>query len=427
MTSAKVTREDFLQAIELYRNIGHQKFPAKYKLRKAQHLFLIHEGACFGSKAILKAARPSAAEKARGFSGTEAAASQLRRLGFDVVDVRDPTGGEIVHSLLDESLQPGEIKTRPELAKIFGGGLRGGIMPSIGTPTVLIYSDPKIGEELGYVDGWVPDDENGLLFEYTGHGLNDQTFAGGGNKAIRDHVTQGRALRIFKAVGKVPNSATVLHRYVGRFKLDEQSPIDVRWRANKAKVMRKVIVFRLRPTGPFERLDVDCIPPTEKTQAILVPADVTTSSIINPEKNTKKQGSRSAVPELEFQRREAELDAEFRKFMQAHGHELMRFELKVRGLAAPMLTDLYDTTAHVLYELKGNIGRNAVRMAIGQLMDYRRYVNPPAPALAILLPEEPHDDIKALLNDLGIALVYSADGTFIGVPGLGRETPQLAK
>ncbi|MEU4699817.1 hypothetical protein [Nonomuraea dietziae] len=419
MTLAEVTREDVLQAIELYRNMGRQQFLAEHKSGTARYFFLIHEGAFFDSKAILKVAHLCATGKAHGFSGGEAAAApRLRRLGFDVVDVRDPTGGEVVQSLLDDSLQPGEIRTRAELAEIFGGGSQGGILPSTATPAVLIYSDPKVGEELGYIDGWVPDDDSGPLFEYTGHGLTDQTFEGAGNKAIRDHAIQGRALRMFKAAGTVPRSDTVLHRYVGRFKLDEQRPFDVRWRANKAKVMRKVIVFRLRPIGPFERLDADCIPPAGETQAVLVPVDVTTSSLIDPENNTKKQGSRSAVPELEFQRREAELDAEFRNFMQANGHELMRFELRVKGLAAPMLTDLYDTTAHVLYELKGNIGRNAVRMAIGQLMDYQRHVDPPNPALAVLLPDEPHDDIKALLDDLGIALVYRAGSTFTGVPDL---------
>ncbi|MFI7438702.1 hypothetical protein [Nonomuraea indica] len=419
MTLAEVTRKDVLQAIELYKAMGRHEFLDEHKSGKARYFFLVHAGSFFDSKAILKAAHLSATGKTHGFSGGEAAAApRLRNLGFEVVDVRDPAGGEVVHSLLDADLQPGEIKTRGELAEIFGGGLQGGILPSTITPTVLIYSDPKAGEELGYIDGWAPDDESGPLFEYTGHGLDDQTFEGAGNKAIRDHSARGRALRIFKAAGTVPNSNTVLHRYVGRFKLDEQRPFDVRWRANKANVMRKVIVFRLRPSGPFQRLDTDSIPPAEETQAVLVPVDVTTSSLINPENSMKKQGSRRAVPELEFQRREAKLDADFRKFMETRGHELMRFELKVKGLAAPMLTDLYDTTAHVLYELKGNVGRNAVRMAIGQLMDYRRHVDPPNPALAVLLPEEPHDDIKALLEDLGIALVYRAKSTFVGVPGL---------
>ncbi|MEU8319763.1 hypothetical protein AB0C33_15480 [Nonomuraea sp. NPDC048881] len=419
MTLAEVTREHVLKAIELAKDMGRQKFLDAHKSGQARYFFLIHDGAFYDSKAILKAAHLSATGKTHGFSGGEAAAApRLRRLGFRVVDVREVADSEVVQSSLDMELLPGEIKTRAELAAIFGGGSQGGVLPSGTTPTVLIYSDPKVGEELGYIDGWAPEDENGPLFEYTGHGLNDQTFDGVGNRSIRDHALQGRALRLFKAAGTVPGSDTVLHRYVGRFNLDEQQPFDARWRANKAGVMRKVIVFRLRPTGPFEQLVSDNIPPASETTAVLVPVDVTTSSLIDPEKNSKRRGSRSAIPELEFQRREAELDAEFRKFMQAHGRELKRFELKIKGLAAPMLTDLYDTTAHVLYELKGNMGRNAVRMAIGQLFDYSRHVVPAKPALAVLLPEEPHDDIKDLLDHAKIALVYRVGDTFVGVPGL---------
>jgi 5-methylcytosine-specific restriction protein A len=123
-------------------------------------------------------------------------------------------------------------------------------------------------------------------------------------------------------------------------------------------------------------------------------------------------------------RREAELDEQFRAFMEPTGHELLRFQIKIKGQQqSGMLTDLYDKTAHVLYELKASPERNSVRMAIGQLLDYRRHVDPSDPTLAILLPSEPDDDIKALLSDLNIALVYAAGATFTGVPGLAADDP----
>lgn len=419
MTLAEISSEHVLQAIELCEDLGRERFLDRHKSKRARYFFLIYEGAFYDSEAVLKAAYlVGIGEPYRSSGGEAAAAARLRTLGFDVIDVRDPAGSEILQSFLDRRLTPGEVKTRAEIARIFGGGSQGGIVVSNSTPTVLIYSDPKVGEELGYIDGWVPDDDYGALFEYTGHGPLNQTFAGVGNKAIRDHVLQGRALRVFKATGNVPNSATVRHRYIGRFKLDEQCPFEVRWRSNKEHVMRNVIVFRLRPVGPYERMETDHIPPATSTRSILVPADVTTSSLVDPEKNKKKSGPRSAVAETEFRRREAELDDKFRDFMERRGHKLMRFELKVMGLTSPMLTDLYDKTAHVLYELKGNVERGAVRMAIGQLMDYRRHIDPPDPGLAVLLPERPHEDIEALLNDLGIALVYGIDATFVGVPRL---------
>jgi 5-methylcytosine-specific restriction protein A len=419
MTLAEVTREDVLRSIELFKALGRDEFLDRHGFHRARYFLLVHEGAFYDSKAILGVAHLICQGELVPFSGDEAvAAPRLRALGFDVLDVRDPSDGEIVQSSLDRELDSGDIKTRAEVAKIFGGGPRGGVVPSTSSPTVLIYSDPRVGEELGYVDGWVSDDEEGPLFEYTGHGQENQTLDGSGNKAIFEHASQGRALRMFKAAGTMPNSDTVRHRYVGRFKLDEERPVEARWRLNKQKVRRRVIVFRLRPSGPYAQLAEDSIPPSEETQVIPIPADVTTSSLVNPEKNKKKHGSRAAIPQTEFQRREAKLDEQFRQFMDGQGHELMRFEVKIKGLTSPMLTDLYDTTAHVLYELKGNAERNAVRMAIGQLMDYRRHINPPNPALAVLLPEEPKEDLKALLDTLGIALVYREGAAFVGVPGL---------
>ena len=52
-----------------------------------------------------------------------------------------------------------------------------------------------------------------------------------------------------------------------------------------------------------------------------------------------------------------------------------------------------------------------VRMAIGQLFDYRRFE--PAPVeLGVLVPVRPADDLLDLLEDLGIACVWASDDGF---------------
>jgi hypothetical protein len=104
--------------------------------------------------------------------------------------------------------------------------------------------------------------------------------------------------------------------------------------------------------------------------------------------------------------------------MATHGRELSRFQIQVKGLTSPLVTDLYDSTAHVLYELKGNSSRESVRMAIGQLLDYGRHVEPAKPALAVLLPTRPHEDLQELLGSLDVSLAYWDGRTFVGVPGL---------
>ena len=70
-----------------------------------------------------------------------------------------------------------------------------------------------------------------------------------------------------------------------------------------------------------------------------------------------------------------------------------------------LLTDLVDQTTNVLYEAKGAATREAVRMALGQLLDYSRHV-PGNPKLAVLLPARPADDLLDLLGRHGVSCVY---------------------
>ncbi|MFC6079816.1 hypothetical protein [Sphaerisporangium aureirubrum] len=320
-------------------------------------------------------------------------------------------------------LNPGQVWTRQELAPIYGGSPQGGICPSGTTPNVLLYSDPKVGKQRGYHDGWLrEDDEYGQVFEYTGHGEGDQTFEGQhgrGNRAILHHIDDGRALRVFKAVGVVPGTGTKRHRYLGRFQLDPIQPYVLREALNRRHVMRRVIVFRLRPiVDDYQRVEDDNIPPASATTVTLVPASVTTSAIVEPETNKRTKTSRSAAPETTAERREAQLSDQFQAFMKTYGRELKRFQITVKGLTGTFLTDLYDVQGHVLYELKGTSTREAVRMAIGQLLDYSRHVEPTQPKLAVLLPDEPNEDLQALLAELDIALAYWDGTIFVGIPGL---------
>lgn len=323
--------------------------------------------------------------------------------------------------MTDEPVEIGKITTRAEMMDVFGGGSQGGILPSAQTPNVLIYSDPAAGRQSGYIDGWLPDvDERGPVFEYTGHGEGDQTFTGRegtGNRAVLQHVDDGRALRVFKATGQtVAGTGIMQHRYIGIFELDAEQPYVVRQVPNRKGIERRVIVFRLRPAGPVDRRPEDTIPPSDNTSAVIVRADVTTSAIVEPENNKKTRSARSAAPRTDVERREARLSDRFQELMEGKGRPMKRFQLRVEGSASPLVTDLYDETDHVLYELKGSTDREAVRMAIGQLLDYRRHVVPPNPTLAVLLPSEPNDDLKELLSGLGIMLVYWDGTTFSGAP-----------
>ncbi len=319
----------------------------------------------------------------------------------------------------DEWIKPGELTTRKEVKAHWGGGQGQGIHPCATSPNVLLYTDPASGEKSGYYDGWLPtEDDNGPVFEYTGDGEGDQVFLGTygpRNRAILLHVDEKRALRVFKAVGTVPGRKTRIQRYVGKFELDKEQPYVIRQAPNKSGALRRVIVFRLRPSEEISPLPEDVITSLPETEILSVPADTTTSRLVEPESYNGKPISRSAVPRTKASRREASLCEDFQKMLEEHEHEVKRFQIRVADLSSSLLTDLYDINSQVLYEAKGTSSREAIRMAIGQLMDYRRHITPD-PTLAVLLPEEPHADLRDLLASVNINLVYKHKDTFIGWP-----------
>jgi hypothetical protein len=102
---------------------------------------------------------------------------------------------------------------------------------------------------------------------------------------------------------------------------------------------------------------------------------------------------------------EAELVARFQTCLDARGSKYVRYKLRPPGELKDLYTDLVDETNNVLYEAKGVATREAVRMAVGQLLDYSRHV-PTNPALAILLPARPAADLLDLMARHKIRCVY---------------------
>jgi hypothetical protein len=74
-----------------------------------------------------------------------------------------------------------------------------------------------------------------------------------------------------------------------------------------------------------------------------------------------------------------------------------------------LYTDLFDITHWQLVEAKADIDRKLLRMAIGQLYDYKRYYNRP-PSLAVLLPSQPLADCLKLLTDNRISVIWKNPG-----------------
>ncbi len=126
----------------------------------------------------------------------------------------------------------GEVyNRRREIHEKFGGQQQGGISTPSDKPFIFLFTGER-GEDYGYKDGW--NDEG--IFLYTGEGqLGDMEFVRG-NLAIRDHSETGKALHVFKNIGKGQCE------YVGEFICSSwEWRIGSDYTGNK----RKIIVFHL--------------------------------------------------------------------------------------------------------------------------------------------------------------------------------------
>ena len=111
----------------------------------------------------------------------------------------------------------------------------------------------------------------------------------------------------------------------------------------------------------------------------------------------------------EAERREQKLVIAYQQHLEARGVSAGRLKIVPPGEHKPLFSDLYSAELDLLVEAKGTGTRGAVRMAIGQLADYRRFVDP-TPTCAVLVPGEPRPDLRALLDAEGVAAIWQ-DGS----------------
>ncbi|MCH7230429.1 hypothetical protein L0U85_06105 [Glycomyces sp. L485] len=324
---------------------------------------------------------------------------------------------------MEDPIQPGRMYNRAEVRKKLGGSLQGGIVPSRMGRTVLLYSDHSKAGAYGYEDGWSPDDQ---VYEYTGTGQEGDQDPGGLNGSVLRHRERGYdTLRLF--VAYEPPKGAQDFRYVGQFVLDEKYPSITRKGRDKNGVKRDAIVFRLRPVGTVSVDQIDYVKPSIQTTITTwhpgEPIETLGASgteeagsrQVAPERNSASAFNRKAVEALVGTRQEAELSLRFEELLTSLGHDVQRFEIRIKGGRSPLRTDLYDATDQVLYEIKASASRDAVRMAIGQLFDYRRHVEVDLKHLAVLLPKDPGKDLHGLIESVGFKLVYEeSEGVFAG-------------
>jgi hypothetical protein len=281
----------------------------------------------------------------------------------------------------------GDIVKRVDVHERYGGRRQGGIGPSRVTRNVLLFTDPVKGHKHGYFDGWGEDD----CYHYAGEGqIGDQKMTQG-NLAILNHKRERRALRLFRGV------SSGMCEYLGEFTLPEERP----WYRTDAPEtnggpVRSVIMFRLQPVSAETPVGTQ-LPHTPSDEPVVEPIAVeaqhTERMLVDPSREP-----------YEAERTEAKLVRGYADHLRLQGHSVSRHRIAPAGVAKQLLTDLYDVTANRLYEAKGSVSREAIRMAIGQLLDYARFL--PQPELALLVPSQPEPDLLDLCSQLQIVVVW---------------------
>jgi 5-methylcytosine-specific restriction enzyme A len=118
---------------------------------------------------------------------------------------------------------------RKDLHEVYGGQEQGGISTPASHPVILIFTGES-GSEYGYRDSW-----DGDTFSYTGEGQKGDMSLIRGNRAIAEHVKDGKKLHIFRTVKGGAE-------YLGEMEYVSHSFKEGRDVEGKA---RKIIVFQL--------------------------------------------------------------------------------------------------------------------------------------------------------------------------------------
>jgi hypothetical protein len=116
------------------------------------------------------------------------------------------------------------------------------------------------------------------------------------------------------------------------------------------------------------------------------------------------------------ERREARLVRDYQKSLEAKGDEVARKKLLPSDQTRPLFSDVFNVTRGQLIEAKASGDRGDIRMAIGQLADYGRFV-PPKSSRAVLLEVKPHRDLLELLKTQKIAVIWRRGENFVDNAG----------
>jgi hypothetical protein len=301
-------------------------------------------------------------------------------------------------------IEPGEVNKRLDIHRRFGGGRQSGISPSALTKNVLVFSDPETGRKYGY-DRHEGRHEDGS-YRYTGEGqTGDQKISSSGNAALLSAESRDRSIRLFITQG---TNAT----YIGEYTLGEPSH-RIERALDRERNERDVIVFNLVPVSEEAPIPVTR---RRRAEAVVNSRDSLDASPWRPSGETTIN-----VPAIEGVPTDRTITRKEMKLQNAYGNWLTAQNKVVENLPFRLASgvvvhpDLYNKTDGQIIEAKKSSGREYVRTAIGQVLDYqynvKRLMNLETKPV-ILLPACPEKDLVDLCSDLGITVVFQDGAIF---------------
>lgn len=295
--------------------------------------------------------------------------------------------------------RPKTTVLRREVDALFGGQQQGGISTPTSISDVLVFTDPDAGHRFGC------DKFEGLRsdggYSYTGEGQRGrQTFVRG-NRGILQTADLGSLIRLFRTRG---TSAT----YVGAFTLGDP-PFELQQIPDVVGLQREGIIFNFVPVD---------------AETALLPAyggealdRIALSDWTEPDPSAFAFHIVEAEATRTVSRVEFKLQRDFGNWLKSEGYVPKNLRIPVEG--AYIQPDLYEPETGLVVEAKKSSARSYVRQALGQVLDYdwciRGTTLPSVPAL--LLPSAPTDDLIALCDECGVAVIapfgagYRTQGT----------------
>lgn len=204
MVIKPVGRDAIERALELFdRSFRDSEEWAGWTGNNAHRHAIEFEGQLYPPKKVISLATGMPVST---FSGGPQSNSYLAARGFTVIPLRSSIIKPIPRFEIGR-----KYDRKTDIHGPFGGSFQSGIAPSNVADAIFLFTGES-GQQYGYSDSDGFDALEGSVFSYTGEGQVGHMDFTRGNRAVRDHAKEGRALHLFRSLGKGKGQ-----QYLGEF------------------------------------------------------------------------------------------------------------------------------------------------------------------------------------------------------------------